>query len=547
MGNFLDISILVAYIAVVLVIGYIAKKGILSHKDFFLAGRKLPVIVTGIAYTAANFGALEIVGGIGNVAQYGLSAAHFNLTGAIPAMLLLGIFLMVFYYVERIRTVQEYFKYRFDDKVRLVNSIIFILAQISIAGINIYIEGVLLNFLLGINLYLVMIVSAILVGIYITMGGIVSGIYTEVLQFVIISLGLIPLVFILLHHLHVSGGIINLLHENVEASKLYTWQGTSPLHRTNFMTDWVGIIFGGMFVLGFGYWTTNFVEVQRAMAAKDLNSARLTPIVGIVPKFLYTYIFIIIGMASMILLKHEVSDQRYNYILPDMIEKYLPHGLIGLAITGLLASFMSGMSSNITAANAVLTYDILEPYVFKKRKNKNYSLISTGRMTTIFIIIASILTSFIASRYTNIQNYLQALFGYFNTPIFIVFMCGVFLKRTTNFGALMGMVCGPISGFIVHQILPHFSYFHIQGTLSGQLVNYYTAISTAVVTLLTILICSNFGTRRPESEIQGLIFQKSVLKKLYDKSIPFYKQPIVGGVVAIIATILASIQLYMLG
>lgn len=548
--NPIDISILSIYLAILLFIGFVARRNILSHKDFFLAGKRLPAWVTGIAYVSANFGALEIVGGISNAAQYGLSTIHFNMIGAIPAMILLGVLLMPFYYSDKIRTVQEYFKLRFDKKTHLANSIIFVLAQISIAGINIYVLGILLHFLLGINLYLVMIIGATIVGIYIIMGGIISSIYTEVLQFMVISAGLLPIAFAVMYHLHIEGGIMHLINSNIDNNMLSTWQGTQIGNWINPLGDWFGIIFGECFVLGFGYWTTNFVEVQRAMVAKDINSARLTPLIGTGPKLLYGYLFCVLGLIAVILFQHEMQTQQYNNILPLMIEKYLPHGLLGLAVTAMIASFMTGISSNITGANIVLTYDIIEPYILKKKEGKNknnkYNLLLIGKLVTIGIIIAAILTSFIASQYNNIQNYLQQLFGYFNTPVFITFICGVFYKKISNVGAFMGMALGPIIGITTHLILEHISYFYpnhdMSKPIAAQMQNFYTAFITAISTLIIIIIFSNFGKRNDIAKMQDLIWSKHV--KLYDRTIPIYKQPIFIASIILIVCVMLSIQLY---
>ncbi len=388
-ASWIDYVIVGLYFAVVLGIGLLARRQISDSLDFFLSGRSLPAWVTGLAFVSANLGAVEIMGMSANGAQFGLPAVHYFWIGAIPAMLFLGVVMMPFYYGSKVRSVPEFMLRRFGTGAHLVNSISFAVAQLLIAGINLYLLGSIINALLGWNLTLALVVAAIIVLSYITLGGLSAAIYNEVLQFFVIVAALLPLTVLGLNEVGGWGGLTDKITENAgvggspsAADQLNSWPGTA---LTGFGSDFwsvVGIVFGLGFVLSFGYWTTNFVEVQRAMATDSISSARKTPIIGAFPKMFVPFITILPGMIAAVLVSEIVQTKEgeavsggasgtvtYNDSLIYLMRDLLPNGLLGVAIAGLLAAFMAGMAANISAFNTVLSYDLWERYVVKERSD----------------------------------------------------------------------------------------------------------------------------------------------------------------------------------
>src|SRR5205823_3286996 len=393
----LDVVLIVIYFAFVLGIGLALRRVISTSTDFFLSGRSLPAWVTGIAYISANLGAIEILGMSASGAQYGISIVHYYWIGAVPAMVFLGVVMMPFYYGSRVRSVPEYLLRRYDRKTHLVNAIIFVLSSVLIAGVNLYALSAVLEALLGIPLAVAIVVSALFVLSYILLGGLSSAIYNEVMQFFVICAGLVPVVIVALKE---TGGIGGLFAKLSTSGHDFTsaWSGTG-LGGHNPIGDWIGLVFGLSFCLSFGYWTTNFAEVQRAMSAKDDNTARLTPIIGAYPKAIIPLGIVIPGMAAVLLIPGlgEGGGLPYNDAIPALMNKYLPTGVLGVAITGLLAAFMAGMAANVSSFNAVWTYDIWQNYIRPGRPDSYY--LRVGRYTTVVGVFIGILTAFIAAGY----------------------------------------------------------------------------------------------------------------------------------------------------
>ena len=441
----LDLTLIVIYFVFVIGIGFALRRLITTSTDFFLSGRSLPAWITGIAFISANLGAIEILGMSASGAQYGISIVHYYWIGAVPAMVFLGIVMMPFYYGSRVRSVPEYLLRRYDRKTHLVNAIIFVVASVLIAGVNLFALAAVLQALLGIPLAVAIVVAALFVLSYILLGGLSSAIYNEVMQFFVILAGLVPVVIVALKE---TGGIGGLFAKLSTSGHDFTsaWAGTGPGGH-NPIGDWISLVFGLSFCLSFGYWTTNFSEVQRAMSAKDDNSARLTPIIGAYPKALIPLGIVIPGMAAVLLIPGlgESGGLPYNLAIPALMNKYLPAGVLGVAITGLLAAFMAGMAANVSSFNAVWTYDIWQNYLRPGRPDSYY--LRVGRYTTVVGVFIGILTAFIASSYNNIANYLQTLFSFFNVPIFVAFIVGMVWRKAGRGSGFWGMVVGTVFAF----------------------------------------------------------------------------------------------------
>src|SRR6195952_1874625 len=451
--NAIDYAIVLAYFAVVLGIGFVAKRYIKSSLDYFLSGRSLPAWITGLAFISANLGATEVLGMAANGAQYGVATVNYYWIGAIPAMVFLGLVMMPFYYGSKVRSVPEYLLQRFNPASNKFNSWTFALATILIAGVNLYALALVLKFLLGWPIIVGIIVAAVIVAGYISLGGLSSAIYNEVLQFFVILAALIPIPIVGLHDVGGWTGPKDKIGQSkIGAAGLHALQGTDPGHVTNPIgATWVGIVFGLGFILSFGYWTTNFAEVQRALSARDLSAGQRTPLIGAYPKLLIPAVVVIPGMIAVWKINGlggGNSDLAYNNAIPLLMNEYLPNGMLGIALTGLMASFMAGVAANVSAFNTVVTTDIVEPYIAKDRDDAFY--IRIGRYVTVGGIVVAIGTALIASSYSNLQNYLQALFSIFNAPLFATFIIGMFWKRMTPAAGLWGLIAGTITALVLY-------------------------------------------------------------------------------------------------
>ena len=418
--SMVDYVILAIYFVVVLGIGFVARLSIKTDLDFFLSGRSLPAWITGLAFIAANLGALEILGQAANGAQYGIPAVHYYWLGAVPAMIFLGIVMMPFYYGAKVRSVPEYLRLRFNDATHAFNAGTFAVATVLISGVNLFALALIIHLMLGWSITVAILAAAALVLVYITLGGLTSAIYNEVLQFFIIVAALLPLTLVALHSIGGWGGLENKVRafKKLGEPGLHAWHGLAIHHVTNpLASDWVGIVFGLGFVLSFGYWTTNFAEVQRALSATNLSAARRTPLIGAFPKIFLPAIIIVPGIIAVLTVKGlggTSQNLSYNTAIPHLIGNFLPEGMLGIAVTGMLAAFMAGVAANVTAFNTVVTYDLIQAYFVKDRDPAFY--LRAGRLVTIAGILVSVGTAFIASGYSNIMNYIQTLFSIFNAP-----------------------------------------------------------------------------------------------------------------------------------
>ncbi|SEO90220.1 sodium:solute symporter family protein [Trujillonella endophytica] len=534
-ANWVDYMLVVAYFAVVLMIGAAARRRVSDSLDFFLSGRSLPAWVTGLAFVSANLGAVEIVGMSANGAQYGMPTMHYFWIGAVPAMLFLGIVMMPFYYGSKVRSVPEFMRRRFGTGAHLVNALSFALAQVLIAGINLFLLAKIVELLLGWPLWLALIVAAAVVLSYITFGGLSAAIYNEVLQFFVIVAALLPLTLLGLHRV---GGVDGLLDKvrDADAEQLRSWPGTQLSTFDDPFWSVVGIVFGLGFVLSFGYWTTNFVEVQRAMATKSMSAARSTPIIGSFPKMFVPFIVVVPGMIAGVLIG-DVAEAKaaqdpefeYNNSILALMGEVLPNGLLGVAIAGLLAAFMAGMAANISAFNTVFSYDLWQQYVKKDRPDGYY--LKVGRWATVGATVTAIGTAIIASGYQNLMDYLQTLFGFFNAPLFATFILGMFWKRMTPTAGWMGLVSGTLAAVTVALLSEDAFGEASLGIISlgGQGASFVAASAAFVVDLVVSIAVTTVTRPKPVHELAGLVYSETPKEVRTDPDadrLPWYQSPV---------------------
>lgn len=547
----LDYSIVAIYFVFVLGIGYLARSQITSSLDFFLSGRRLPAWVTGIAFVSANLGAVEIMGMSANGAQIGLATMHYYWIGAVPAMLFLGVVMMPFYYGSKVRSVPEFMRRRFGPGAHLVNAVSFAVAQVLIAGVNLFLLATVIKALLGWSHWVSLIVAAAIVLTYTALGGLSAAIYNEVLQFFVILAALVPLTVFglikvggwnglkakVINTVRPDGTVTATVHE-----QLNTWPGQALSGFSSPVWSVIGIVFGLGFVLSFGYWTTNFVEVQRAMASSSMSAARRSPIIGAFPKMLIPFVVVVPGMISaaaigdMIHLKSTGSGRvTYNDAMLLMIRDILPNGLLGVAVTGLIASFMAGMAANISAFNTVFSYDIWQQYVVRDKPDDYY--IKVGRYATVGATVLAVFTAVIASGYSNLMDYLQTLFGFFNAPLFATFILGMFWRRMTATAGWTGLVAGTLSAITVFA-------FSKAGVidLPGQGMPFLAATAAFIVDIAVSVGVSLVTTPKPRAELAGLVYSEtrvSLLSDPEDAGKAWYLKPVpLAGVMLTVVIIL---------
>ena len=501
----LDYSILAIYFLVVLGIGAVARLSVKTDIDFFLSGRSLPAWITGLAFIAANLGALEILGMAANGAQYGVATVHFYWIGAVPAMVFLGLVMMPFYYGAKVRSVPEYLRLRFNNPTHALNAGTFAVATILIAGVNLFALALIVHLMLGWSISVAILVAAAIVMAYITLGGLTSAIYNEVLQFFIIVAALLPLTLVALHDMGGWGGLSDKVRgSGIKDAGLHAWQGVGIGNVTNPLdANWIAIVLGLGFVLSFGYWTTNFAEVQRALSAKNLSAARRTPLIGAYPKIFIPALTIIPGLVALVTVKGlggKDPNLQYNNAIPLLIGKYFPEGMLGLAVTGLLAAFMAGVAANVTSFNTVVTYDLWQDYVRPGRDERYY--LRVGRVATVVGLLISVATAFIAKGYDNIMNYVQLLFSYFNAPLFATFIIAMFWRRSTPWAGFWGLIAGFLGAFWTHEL---YSWGAID--LGSQLAASFWGAMVAFAADAIVTVGVSLVTQpKPQEELRGLVW-----------------------------------------
>ncbi len=594
----IDWLIMLVYFAFVLGIGFALKRYMRTSNDFFLAGRSIPAWVCGLAFISANLGAQEVIGMGASGAKYGIITSQFYWIGAIPAMVFVGIFMMPFYYGSKARSVPEYLRLRFDEKTRAVNAVSFAVMTVFSSGISMYAMALLIQSLglfHGIipDAYIFhasIVLSAVIVLGYIFLGGLTSAIYNEVLQFFLIVAGFLPLVWIGLRNVGGWQG----LKQTLPISMVHSWRGMSHANTNPLGVEWFGLVMGLGFVLSFGYWCTDFLVIQRAMAAESEESARRVPLIAAIPKMFFPFLVILPGLIAVSVTSHmahtanatapaaEVSqagspgaplnsktdagavvkdthphglvpvkidpisgqpvldskgEPVYNYDLaiPVMLLHFFPTGILGLGLTALLASFMSGMAGNVTAFNTVWTYDIYQSYINKKGTDAHY--LWMGRMATIGGILLSIGAAYLVTSFNNIMDSLQLIFSMVNAPLFATFLLGMFWKRTTGHAAFTGLISGTLAALVHHGLtLPvdatpglHGGWIAVLHHYPSDMAqNFWTAILSFSINLLVTIAISLVTTPRPEPELVGLVY--SLTPKPVETHLTWYQKPATLGV-----------------
>ncbi|MGA8153817.1 MAG: sodium:solute symporter family protein [Terriglobales bacterium] len=587
-----DWLLMAVYFAFVLGIGVVLKRYIKSSSDFFLAGRSLPAWICGLAFLSANLGAQEVIGMAASGAKYGIATSHFYWIGAIPAMVFVGVFMMPFYYGSRARSVPEYLRLRFDEKTRAVNAISFAVMTVFSSGISMYAMAKLIQTMhildgpfarLGISnawtFHLSVLLSALIVLGYILLGGLTSAIYNEVLQFFLIVAGFLPLVFLGLKNVGGWSG----LKQQLPTAFTHSWQGMASAHTNPLGVDAFGLVMGLGFVLSFGYWCTDFLVIQRAMAADSMGAARRTPLIAALPKMVFPFLVILPGMIAIALpnpaaitvtagtghkqvfnqdgkglLPAKVDETTgapildsngkpildYDLAIPNMLLHYFPTGILGLGLTALLASFMSGMAGNVTAFNTVWTYDIYQSYINPKATDAH--CLWMGRAATVFGIALSVAAAYAASRFNNIMDFLQLVFAFVNAPLFATFLLGMFWKRTTGHAAFFGLLSGTAAAAVHHGLtLPLGAPVGIKGgwltavhTYPSEMAqNFWTAIwawSACFVVTILISLCTR---ARADKDLVGLVY--SLTERPSEEHVAWYMRPaVLGAIVIAIALVL---------
>ncbi|GAB1329180.1 sodium:solute symporter family protein [Streptomyces sp. NPDC093260] len=502
--NGLDYAILGIYFAVVLGIGFAARRSVRTSLDFFLSGRSLPAWITGLAFISANLAATEILGMAANSAQYGAYTVHWYWIGAIPAMVFLGLVMMPFYYGSKVRSVPEFLLLRFDRGAHLLSSILFAFAAILIAGVNLYALAIVVEALLGWPQWVAIVVAGFFVLAYITLGGLSSAIYNEVLQFFVILAALIPIVVLSLKKVGGWDGLTHKLTAQHGENFTTAWGGTGIGHANPLGANWLTIVLGLGFVLSFGYWTTNFAEVQRALSAKNLSAAQRTPLIAAFPKIFIVFLVMIPGLVAAALVPNigtSASGLQYNDAIPYLMQELLPNGVLGIAVTGLLAAFMAGMAANVSSFNTVFTTDIWAKYIVKDREDAYY--VRFGRLITAIGVLASVGTAFLASSFSNIMSYLQTLFSFFNVPMFVVFIVGMFWKRASKKSGFWGLLAGTTAAMVNYFVLYKKGIVDIP---SDQGANFVSAIAGFVAGAVVMVAVSLFTKPKPAEELRGLVY-----------------------------------------
>jgi SSS family solute:Na+ symporter len=568
---------MLVYFVFVLGIGFALKRYMRTSNDFFLAGRSIPAWVCGLAFISANLGAQEVIGMGASGAKYGINTSHFYWIGAIPAMIFVGIFMMPFYYGSKARSVPEYLRLRFDEKTRAVNAFTFAFMTVLSSGISMYAMALLIQ-TLGLFhgiipdayiFHVSVFVSALIVLGYIFLGGLTSAIYNEVLQFFLIVAGFAPLVWIGLKNVGGWQGI----KQTLPPAMTHSWRGMAHANTNTLGVEWVGLAMGLGFVLSFGYWCTDFLVIQRAMAADSETSARRVPLIAAIPKMFFPFLVILPGLIAVSVTSHiapspnavvastsgaiplvdehphgiipqktnplngqPVLDSNgqpvYNYDLaiPVMLLRFFPTGILGLGLTALLASFMSGMAGNVTAFNTVWTYDIYQAYINKRATDAHY--LWMGRMATIGGIALSIGAAYAATSFNNIMDALQLVFSFVNAPLFATFLLGMFWKRTTGHGAFTGLISGTLAALLHHGLtIPANASPGIHGGWisvvhrypSDMAQNFWTAIFAFSVNFLVTIAVSLMTKPRDEDELVGLVY--SLTPKPVEHHLNWYQKP----------------------
>lgn len=549
--SLLDISVIVVYFVMVLWIGFYLKQKSNTSEEFFMAGREMTAWIAGLSFVSANMGSLELMGWAGSAYQYGILATHWYWIGAIPAMLFLGMVMMPFYYVSKTHSVPGYLKLRFGEHSRVLAAVSFAVEMILMSGVNMFSMAVVMKVVLGWNITFSILVSSLAVAFYVALGGLRSAIFNEVLQFVLIWGGALLVPILGLVQAGGWHGLVNKIMSNLHNdSYIHLWRDTAHFAANPMGVHWTGILLGLGFVISFGYWTTDFLVVQRVLAAHNLRAARMAPIIGSFFKMAVPFIVILPGLLGLVVLKdhsgnlmHLVGEDMvkanpglhsYNEVLPLMLVRYCGPGLLGLGITALIAGFMSGMAGNVSAFATVWTYDIYRPLIKKNAVDSHYVLV--GRLATVIGVVVSIGAAYLVMHAHGIMDYVQALFSFFIAPLLGAILLGMFWKRATapaGFLGLLGGILTSISLFIWVKFTPSaLASVALSPDAKPMAENLYRALWAFLTTAVIIVVVSLFTKPKPVEELDGLVYGATQLPK--DEPVPFYKNEWVWAVVVVV-------------
>ena len=546
-----DIAIIALYFAAVLGIGFYLRRFTKTGEDFFLAGREMTAWVAGLSFLAANLGSLELMGWAASAYQYGILAAHWYWIGAIPAMLFLGIVMIPFYYISKTHSVPGYLKLRFGEPARALSAISFGFMTVLMSGINMYSMALIMNVILGWDIHFSIWASSVTVALYVVLGGLLSAIFNEVLQFVLIWFGALLISIVGLIEVGGWSGLVARIHERFpNQDYTHLWSGLGSFTGNPMGIHWVGIVFGLGAVISMGYWTTDFLVVQRVIAAKDLRSAKLAPIIGAAFKMCVPFIVILPGLLGLAVLPEhlvganelQAGQHSYNEVLPLMLARYCGPGLLGLGITALIAGFMSGMAGNVTAFSTVWTYDIYRAMIRKNASDQHY--VSMGRWCTILGVLVSIGTAYMVMSFKSIMDYVQALFSFFIAPLFGTVILGMLWKRATPAGGFWGLLAGTLSsvGMWAWVQLDHSAirYVALSANAQDMAENMFRALWSWIVCVIVTVVVSLMTEPKPMSELKGLVYGETDIPS--EGHLPLWQRPIFwAGVVSAIFVVIQVI------
>jgi len=533
----IDIAVIAIYFGIVIYIGFYLKGSSNTSEEFFMAGREMTAWIAGLSFVSANLGSLELMGWAGSAYQYGILATHWYWVGAIPAMLFLGIIMMPFYYISRTHSVPGYLHLRYGDGTRALSAVCFALMTVLMSGVNMYAMAVVMKVVLGWDLNFSIWVSSITVAIYVALGGLRSAIYNEVLQFLLIWLGalLIPILGL------VEAGGWTPLKQQIAARMATTnythlWSTTAHFKDNPMGIHWTGLVFGLGIVISFGYWTTDFLVVQRVLSAHNLRAARMAPIIGAGFKMMVPFIVILPGLLALSVLPYHLvgesqavltGQHSYNEVLPLMLVRYCGPGLLGLGVTALIAGFMSGMAGNVSAFATVWTYDIYGAFINKKASDSHY--VRMGRWCTFGGVVISILTAYLVRHAASIMDYVQALFSFFIAPLFGTVILGMLWKRATKAGGFWGLLSGTVTAISLWAWVEHdpsaLRYVALSADAKAMAADMYRALWSWLVCLAVTIVVSLCTQPRPVAELDGLVYGATKLPEEHDDH--WYQKPIV--------------------
>src|SRR5580692_5694328 len=545
-----DLVIVVFYFVLVLAIGFYLKGRSNTGEDFFLAGREMTAWIAGLSFLSANLGALELMGWAAASYQYGILAAHWYWIGAIPAMLFLGLVMMPFYYISKTHSVPGYLKLRFGEPARALSAISFGLMTVLMSGINMFAMAKVMNVVLGWDMDISIWVSSVTVAAYVFLGGLLSAIFNEVLQFVLIWLGALLIAVIGLIEAGGWNGVVARIHQNFPGQDYtHMWRTLGSFSDNPMGINWVGVVFGLGAVISMGYWTTDFLVVQRVISAKDLRSAKLAPIIGAGFKMMVPLIVILPGLLGLAVLPFKLVPENmltpgahsYNDVLPLMLARYCGPGLLGLGVTALIAGFMSGMAGNVSAFATVWTYDIYRPLINSKGTDHHY--VNMGRWTTIVGVLISVGTAYLVMQFASIMDYVQALFSFFIAPLFGTVILGMLWKRATGPGGFWGLLCGTLSSVGMWawvKVDPSaLRYVALSPDAKGLAQDMYQALWSFIVCLVVTVAVSLATEPVPDAQLTGLVYGMTEIPSVGD--VPLYEKPLFWAAVVTVVFFLLNI------